>query len=160
MFFVFKLQDIKCSASTPIKERHVMSDSLKSLNNYRTLRAQARETPLELLEEMLAKLATIVEEHREEQVSVRKEREGKQAKLEAIKAKLLKDGIDPEELINGLSKISQLRKTQRARPAKYKYIDKNGKEQTWTGQGRTPKIIANAIADGKRLEDFEIDLLK
>ncbi|MGC1072345.1 H-NS family nucleoid-associated regulatory protein [Pantoea agglomerans] len=133
-----------------------MSESLKSLNNYRTLRAQARETPLELLEEMLAKLSTVVEEHREEQVSVRKEREDKQAKLEAIKAKLLEDGIDPEELINGLSKISQVRKTKRARPAKYKYIDQNGKEQTWTGQGRTPKVILNAIASGKQLKDFKI----
>lgn len=92
-----------------------MSTDLRSLKNYLILRAQARETPLELLEEMLAKL---VEEHREEQISVRKEREEKQAKLEAIKAKLLKDGIDPEELINGLSKISQVRKTQLARPAK------------------------------------------
>ena len=46
-----------------------MSTDLRSLKNYHTLRAQARETPLELLEEMLA---TIVEEHREEQISVRK----------------------------------------------------------------------------------------
>ncbi|KAA5950044.1 MULTISPECIES: H-NS family nucleoid-associated regulatory protein [unclassified Pantoea] len=133
-----------------------MSESFKSLNNYRTLRAQARETPLELLEEMLAKLSTVVEEHREEQVSVRKGQEEKQAKLEAIKAKLIEDGIDPEELINGLSKISQVRKTQRARPAKYKYIDQNGKEQTWTGQGRTPKVISDYIANGKQLKDFEV----
>ncbi|HAZ7054699.1 TPA: H-NS histone family protein, partial [Escherichia coli] len=29
-------------------------------------------------------------------------------------------------------------------------------EQTWTGQGRTPKAIANAINAGKTLEDFAI----
>ncbi|ENU0116236.1 H-NS family nucleoid-associated regulatory protein, partial [Escherichia coli] len=42
------------------------------------------------------------------------------------------------------------------RPAKYKYTDENGNEQTWTGQGRTPKVIAAAIEAGKTLEDFAI----
>lgn len=42
------------------------------------------------------------------------------------------------------------------RPAKYKYIDENGDEKTWTGQGRTPKAIAAALESGKTLEEFEI----
>ncbi|MGE9715774.1 transcriptional regulator, partial [Escherichia coli] len=37
-----------------------MSESLKILNNIRTLRAQARETSLETLEEMLEKLEVVV----------------------------------------------------------------------------------------------------
>ncbi|RVS43282.1 DNA-binding protein, partial [Citrobacter freundii] len=41
-------------------------------------------------------------------------------------------------------------------PAKYKYTDENGNEQTWTGQGRTPKAITAAIEAGKTLEDFAI----
>ncbi|MDQ0630982.1 H-NS family nucleoid-associated regulatory protein [Pantoea agglomerans] len=137
-----------------------MSEGLKSLNNFRTLRAQARETPLELLEEMLAKLATIVEEHREEQASFCKQQEEKQAKLEALRARLLEDGIDPQDLLNGLSRTSEVRSIRETRQPKYKYIDESGNEKTWTGQGRTPKIITNAIADGKRLEDFKIELLK
>lgn len=137
-----------------------MSEDLKSLNNFRTLRAQARETPLELLEEMLAKLATIVEEHREEQASFCKQQEEKQAKLEALRARLLEDGIDPQDLLNGLSRTSEVRSIRETRQPKYKYIDESGNEKTWTGQGRTPKIITNAIADGKRLEDFKIELLK
>lgn len=137
-----------------------MSEGLKSLNNFRTLRAQARETPLELLEEMLAKLATIVEEHREEQASFCKQQEEKQAKLEALRARLLEDGIDPQDLLNGLSRTSEVRSIRETRQPKYKYIDESGNEKTWTGQGRTPKVITNAIADGKRLEDFKIELLK
>lgn len=43
-----------------------------------------------------------------------------------------------------------------ARPAKYKYIDDDGSEKTWTGQGRTPKPIAIALENGKTLEYFEI----
>jgi len=135
-----------------------MSEGLKSLNNFRTLRAQARETPLELLEEMLAKLATIVEEHREEQASFCKQQEEKQAKLEALRARLLEDGIDPQELLNGFSskKATRAKSLREIRPAKYKYTDDQGHEKTWTGQGRTPKVISDAIADGKQLKDFEI----
>lgn len=52
-----------------------MSEALKALNNIRTLRAQARETDLATLEEMLEKLTTIVEDRREEENSARKEQE-------------------------------------------------------------------------------------
>lgn len=134
-----------------------MSEALKILNNIRTLRAQARETDLETLEEMLEKLTTIVEDRREEEASARKEQEQRKAKLETIRAQLLEDGIDPEELLASLQGTTTKQKTTRsARPAKYKYVDENGTEKTWTGQGRTPKAIAAAIENGKALEDFEI----
>lgn len=44
---------------------------------------------------------------------------------------------------------------RKARAAKYRFIDANG-EETWTGRGRTPKPIANALANGKSLDDFLI----
>ena len=125
-----------------------MSEALKALNNIRTLRAQARETDLATLEEMLEKLTTIVEDRREEE---------RQAKLEAFRQKLLEDGIDPTELLASVGSSQPKTKSTRApRPAKYKYTDENGNEQTWTGQGRTPKAIAAAIEAGKTLEDFAI----
>lgn len=135
-----------------------MSEGLKGLNNYRTLRAQARETPLELLEDMLAKLATIVEELRDEQDYVRKGQEKRLAKLKAIQAQLLEDGIDPQELLNGFSpkKETRSKSVREIRPAKYKYTDDQGNEKTWTGQGRTPKIIMNALANGDSLDSFLI----
>ncbi|MBX9280956.1 DNA-binding protein, partial [Serratia marcescens] len=74
-----------------------MSEALKVLNNIRILRAQARETDLETLEEMLEKLSVIVDERREEEHAVLKEQEQRQAKLEAFRRKLLEDGIDPAE---------------------------------------------------------------
>lgn len=135
-----------------------MSESLRNLNNIRTLRAQARETPLEFLEEMLAKLATVVEELRDEQDYVRKEQEEKQAKLKAIHAQLLEDGIDPKELLNARSskKGTRTKSVRKARPAKYQYTDEQGNQRTWTGQGRTPNMILNAIKNGKKLKDFII----
>ncbi|EFC0648310.1 H-NS histone family protein [Escherichia marmotae] len=134
-----------------------MSEAIKALNNIRTLRAQARETDLATLEEMLEKLSAVVEDRREEENSARKEQEERQAKLEAFRQKLLEDGIDPTELLASVGSSQPKTKSTRApRPAKYKYTDENGNEQTWTGQGRTPKAIAAAIEAGKTLEDFAI----
>ena len=44
-----------------------MTDAIKTLNNIRTLRAQARETDLATLEEILEKLTAIVEDKRQEE---------------------------------------------------------------------------------------------
>lgn len=133
-----------------------MSESLKILNNIRTLRAQSREFSLENLEEMLEKLTTVVEDRRQEEVTFRKDKEERQAKLEAFRQQLLEDGIDPAELLSGLSSSSKPKSSREPRPAKYKYIDENGHEKSWTGQGRTPKAITAAIESGKKLEDFAI----
>ncbi|XYQ53362.1 H-NS family histone-like protein [Pectobacterium carotovorum] len=132
-----------------------MSEALKVLNNIRTLRAQARETDLATLEEMLEKLTTIVEDRREEEASVQQQNSERQAKIEALRARLLEDGIDPSELLGGASSKS-VKSKREPRPAKYKYVDENGNEKLWTGQGRTPKAIAAALENGKTLEDFEI----
>lgn len=137
-----------------------MSDALKTLNNIRSLRTQARELALETLEEMLEKFTIVVEERREEEVSAQKEQAERQAKLEAFRQKLLEDGIDPAELVSSLGSSSSAKsKTgskRTPRPPKYKYTDTDGLEKTWTGQGRTPKAIAAALENGKTLEDFEI----
>ncbi|HFU3392094.1 TPA: H-NS family nucleoid-associated regulatory protein [Escherichia coli] len=133
-----------------------MSESLKILNNIRTLRAQSREFSLENLEEMLEKLTTVVEDRRQEEVTFLKDKEERQAKLEAFRQQLLEDGIDPAELLSGLSSSSKPKSSREPRPAKYKYIDENGDEKFWTGQGRTPKVITAAIESGKNLEDFAI----
>ncbi|END4451164.1 H-NS histone family protein, partial [Escherichia coli] len=38
----------------------------------------------------------------------------------------------------------------------YKYTDVNGETKTWTGQGRTPKALAEQLEAGKTLDDFLI----
>lgn len=134
-----------------------MSEEFKVFSNIRTLRAQARETSLEVLEDLLEKMTSIVEDRRQEEESGKKEREEKQAKLAAIREQLLADGINPEELLANFNAAPTKQKSNRVtRPAKYKYIDENGNEKGWTGQGRTPKTIAVAIESGKKLEDFLI----
>lgn len=132
-----------------------MTEAIKALNNIRTLRAQARETDLATLEEMLGKLTAIVEDRRQEESLALQQNAERQAKIEALRAQLLEDGIDPSELL-GNPKSSRPATVRVPRPAKYKYIDENGDEKTWTGQGRTPKAIAAALEGGKALEDFAI----
>lgn len=130
-----------------------MTDAIKTLNNIRTLRAQARETDLVTLEEILEKLTAIVEDKRQEETIAQQQNAERQSKIEALRAQLLEDGIDPSELLGNV-KSSRTAAVRAPRPAKYKYIDENGDEKTWTGQGRTPKVIAAALESGKSLEDF------
>ncbi|AST69266.1 DNA-binding protein [Kosakonia cowanii] len=132
-----------------------MTDAIKALNNIRTLRAQARETDLATLEEILEKLTAIVEDKRQEETIAKQQNAERQGKIEALRAQLLEDGIDPAELLGNV-KPSRPTAVRAARPAKYKYIDENGDDKTWTGQGRTPKVIAAALKSGKVLEDFAI----
>ncbi|MGX9237638.1 H-NS family histone-like protein [Pantoea ananatis] len=136
-----------------------MSEDFKVFSNIRTLRAQARETSLETLEEILEKMTSIVEEKRHEEETGIKEREERKVKIEAIREQLLADGIDPQELLSNYrsSSASKKQKSSRnPRPAKYKYTDEDGNEKSWTGQGRTPKAIASAIEGGKKLQDYLI----
>ncbi|WP_240039792.1 H-NS family nucleoid-associated regulatory protein [Aeromonas salmonicida] len=80
-------------------------------------------------------------------------------KLAEFTELLKQAGIDPSELVGTAAPAKadgSANKAKRApRPAKYKYTE-GGQEKTWTGQGRMPKAIAEAVAAGKALDDFLI----
>jgi DNA-binding protein H-NS len=127
-----------------------MSDLFKMLMNLRSLRATSREVTLEQLQESLDKLTQIVNERTQEEEQSRAENKERNDKLEAYREMLIADGIDPEELL-GLMSAKPKKSNRAPRPAKYKYVDEDGQEKTWTGQGRTPKFLVD-----KNLEDFLI----
>ncbi|ELP5728486.1 H-NS histone family protein [Vibrio vulnificus] len=135
-----------------------MSELTKTLLNIRSLRAFSRELTLEQLEEALDKLTTVVTERQEAEAEERAAKAEQEAKLAAIAEQIAKDGIDLEALISALAGETKTKnKGKRApRPAKYKYVDTNGEEKTWTGQGRTPSAIQAQLDSGKSLSDFEI----
>jgi hypothetical protein len=59
---------------------------------------------------------------------------------------------------NFLAMETQTTLTRVPRPPKYAYLDDNGQQQTWTGQGRQPRPIRKEIESGsKKLEDFLIN---
>lgn len=135
-----------------------MSEVLKTLNNIRSLRVLAREYSLEQLEAIAEKLAIVIDEKRESIKAEELERAKRLEGLNKYKELLEKDGISAEELVLllGASGETKKREPRQARPAKYKYINEQGLEKTWTGQGRTPFAIQKALDAGKSLKDFEI----
>ncbi|EGR2045553.1 transcriptional regulator [Vibrio parahaemolyticus] len=129
----------------------------KILFNIRSLRVFSRDLTLDQLEEAHSKLTTIVEERREEEEALRAEQAEKEAKLATIAKQIKEQGIDVNELVSALSskKVKSKGKRQ-ARSAKYKYVNDNGVEKTWTGQGRTPSVIQKALDGGKTLDYFAL----
>ncbi|MGF1700173.1 H-NS histone family protein [Photobacterium makurazakiensis] len=131
-----------------------MSDLMSTLTNLRTLRSVAKEMSLDALQEGLEKFKTIVTEREEQEAQSNAQNAEKNALIEKYRLMLQEEGITPEEL---LEKVQGKSSTKRApRPAKYKFLDENGEEKTWTGQGRTPAALKAALDDGRSLKEFEI----
>ncbi|MBE8574126.1 H-NS family nucleoid-associated regulatory protein [Vibrio sp. OPT18] len=128
-----------------------MSDLASTLLNLRSLRAFSRDLTLEQLQDALAKLTKVIDERQTEEIELMAEREEKEAKLKEITDTLKRDGIDINDLMTALSNQPAKKAKRAPRPAKYRYTDENGKEKTWTGQGRTPSALAD-----KNLDDFLI----
>ncbi|WP_032092778.1 H-NS family nucleoid-associated regulatory protein [Necropsobacter rosorum] len=134
-----------------------MSEILKTLTNIRSLRAAARELTLPQLESILDKLQAVATEKREAAARLQQQEAERQERIEKYRALLKQDGITAEELAEILNtETTPPRKKRTPRPAKYRYTDENGESKTWTGQGRTPRAIQNALNAGKSLTDFEI----
>lgn len=131
-----------------------MSLMLQKLNNIRSLRAMTREFSIDALDDMLEKLRIVTEEKRTQQQADHAQKAEYQEKISTWLELMIADGITPDELLG--QKRSPGTKARRPRPAKYRFIDFNGLEKTWTGQGRMPKPIARAISAGKTLESFLI----
>ncbi|WP_086984535.1 H-NS family histone-like protein [Vibrio aphrogenes] len=137
-----------------------MSEIKKSaLLNIRSLRAFTRdEFTLQEVEELLEKLTIVVEERKEIEEKELAEQAEREAKLAEYAQMIAKDGIDLEELIaamNGTDAKTKTRKKRQPRPAKYEYM-LDGERKTWTGQGRTPSAIQEALDAGKSIDDFLI----
>ena len=135
-----------------------MNDFLKTLMNIRSLRAALRDLSFEQLVEAKEKFDEIYAEREQQESKIRAESAERLQKLAEFTEMLRDAGIDPSELVGTAApaKAGGSAKTKRApRPAKYKYTE-GGQEKTWTGQGRMPKAIAEAIEGGKALENFLI----
>lgn len=133
-----------------------MSEFLKVLLNVRSLRAVLRELSLEQIKEAHEKIELIYLERlgqAEKEQAAQAEHLNKLSKFQAM---LADAGIDPAELVGRTPAAATATKTKRApRPPKYRYVE-NGVERTWTGQGRTPKFLAEQLEQGRQLDEFLI----
>ncbi|MBL0458418.1 H-NS histone family protein [Aeromonas enteropelogenes] len=135
-----------------------MNVFLKTLLNIRSLRAALRELSFEQLVEIREKFEEIFAEREQQENKIKAESAERLQKLAEFTEMLKQAGIDPSELVGTAApaKSEGSTKAKRApRPAKYRYTE-DGQEKTWTGQGRMPKAIAEAVASGRALEEFLI----
>ncbi|MFM5848123.1 H-NS family nucleoid-associated regulatory protein [Aeromonas veronii] len=133
-----------------------MNEFLKVLLNVRSLRAVLRELSLEQLQEAHEKIEAIYLERLEQAEKEQAAQAEHQQKLAEFQAMLAQAGIDPTELVGSSPTAATAAKAKRApRPPKYRYVE-NGVEKTWTGQGRTPKFLAEQLEQGRQLDDFLI----
>lgn len=131
--------------------------TLQSLNNIRSLRALARRFTADELDEMLQKLRFVIEERREAARLLQQQSATRDEKIHRWLALMQADGIRPEDIFGrNISPVPGIPIKRKPRPAKYRFRDINGKTKTWTGQGRTPKMILRALQEGKSLDDFLI----
>ncbi|ATM00240.1 transcriptional regulator [Aeromonas sp. CA23] len=133
-----------------------MSEFLKVLLNIRSLRAALRELSLDQLKEAHEKIELIYLERLEVAEKEQAAQAEHQQKLAEFQAMLAQAGIDPTELVGSTPAAATAAKAKRApRPPKYRYVE-NGVEKTWTGQGRTPKFLAEQLEQGRQLDEFLI----
>ncbi|MBL0516206.1 H-NS family nucleoid-associated regulatory protein [Aeromonas caviae] len=135
-----------------------MSEFIKVLLNQRSLRAVLRELTFEQLTEAKEKLDAVFQERENVELKLMQEQEERHAKLAEFQALLEQAGISPSELLGAESKTAKGARAQskrEPRPPKYKYTEE-GVEKTWTGQGRMPKSIAQAVENGTSLDSFLI----
>ena len=129
-----------------------MQEFIDTLSRYRQAKALLKNQTVEELELITTNLSKILDEKKEQEAALFEEQQEKNEKLAAYKEMLAADGIDINELAAHVTNTPKQQKSPRTpRPAKYAYTDEDGQSKTWTGQGRTPKFLAD-----KNLEDYLI----
>ncbi len=134
-----------------------MNELFEILSNLRSLRKEAKEMSLAELQEGLEKFQRVVQEVEEKQSELLAENSEKQEKINFYRELLKDEGISVEELVEQLGQQSKPRAKRKPLSPKYEYTDHNGELKTWTGQGRTPSLIQEALDNNtKTLSDFLI----
>ncbi|EDM1287181.1 DNA-binding protein [Salmonella enterica subsp. enterica serovar Give] len=127
------------------------------LMNIRSVRVFAREMEFEQLLEMQEKLNAVIEERREDAEREAAERQEREKKRQELLQLIAGEGFSPEELLGLTEDTPKTRKkTLPKAPPKYQF-DENGETKYWSGRGRTPKPIDEALKAGRSLEDFRIN---
>ncbi|HAW6069395.1 TPA: H-NS histone family protein [Escherichia coli] len=128
----------------------------KLLLNIRSVRVFARETHFEQLLEMQEKLNVVIEERREDAEREAVERAERERKRQELLQLIAGEGFSPEELL-GLSEEApkSRKKTLPKAPPKYQF-EENGETKYWSGRGRAPKPINEALKAGRSIDEFLI----
>ena len=127
-----------------------MSDFIKILTHGRRLHSAVKVLSIKELEAVNEKLQTIIEKREFHLLEEMEANEARDEKLTHIRAQLEEAGLDFEDLKSSVP----AKKTGQKRPVKYKMTDDQGREHTWTGIGRMPKVYAAVKESGQSLEQY------
>ncbi|MCC5854882.1 MAG: H-NS histone family protein [Idiomarina sp.] len=133
-----------------------MSEFTDILTHARRLNAATKNLTSTELEEVLSKLQSVIAQRKEEESALAAEHAAKKAEIARIRKEIEAAGLNAEDILGVSATPAKATRKRAPKPPKYEYKDEQGVRQTWTGQGRAPKVIADAIKSGKRKEDFLI----
>lgn len=135
-----------------------MNDINRILLNTRQLKSALKNLSVEQLNKVISSIKQIALEHEEEEELARLEAEENEKKIKELLEIAEEKGVDLEALKTQLEVTTTPKRRRKTSVMKYQYKDINGKSKRWSGQGRQPKEIQEAIQnDHKTLEDFLIE---
>jgi DNA-binding protein H-NS len=134
-----------------------MSEFLDILTHGRRLKAATKNLTVSQLHDVAEKLAKVITDREHEKAAELQAQVAKLAKIEELRRAMAAADITEADLLGGSVTAPAKVKAKRApKPARYAIVDSAGQRITWTGQGRMPKVLAQAIAKGKSIDDFKI----
>lgn len=136
-----------------------MSDFTAILTHTRRLKAAVKELSLDELRDVQAKLENVIADREMEEAELRRAEAEKSKKIAEIKQAMEAAGVDITDFVEqeGLPVTKRKTRTKRApKPPKYAIVDANGERVTWTGQGRMPNALKDALAKGHNLATYLI----
>ena len=131
-----------------------MNDFVRIITHARRLKSSLKELGVEQLEEIKNKLQKIIDDRIAEEEAAKIKNAEKTEKIRKYQELLAKEGIDPNELVEGPAEKQG--KRARRKP-KYEIWNESGEHITWTGQGRMPNVFKVRIEAGESLDTFLID---
>jgi DNA-binding protein H-NS len=91
------------------------------------------------------------------QETLKRREEKRQALKEHIEDMLKEQGVSLTEIFPPVGKIgSQAKEKRKGAERKVKYRNPSDSSQTWTGTGRKPAWVIQALSSGKTLEDLTV----
>jgi DNA-binding protein StpA len=139
-----------------MSDNEIFDATRKLLLNIRSVRVFARETSFEQLLEMQDKLNVVIEERREDAEREAAERQEREKKRQELLQLIAGEGFSPEELLGLTEDAPKAPKNKLPKaPPKYQF-EENGEVKFWSGRGRSPKPIDEALKAGRSLEEFLI----
>ncbi|MFC0444647.1 H-NS family nucleoid-associated regulatory protein [Pseudidiomarina halophila] len=133
-----------------------MSDFIDILTHGRRLKAAVKELSIAELESVQTKLAKVIDDRREEEAELRKLEAEKQEKIQELRKAMNDAGIGVDDLVDGPLPSAKKQRKRTPKPPKYAISDANGERITWTGQGRMPNALKDALAKGHSLDKYLI----